>query len=282
MTYSVYVGLSNIRTIKVADWTSLGIANTGDTVWQSSNSWSIDEATLSAGQIAYLATQADFMVNQAVVRASGGAVDNPFGYVTNAALQAALRTSYVSDTGATQQWTPNTPANQGTIWAYLGQMYLRRVTGTDAVWTRANWTGLGADPTVASGGELAATTLATATFNAATAAFQDVTGLAVTPTVPANGRGIYVDLDTTVGVNVANTAVSYQLYDVTAGAAVPELAKVYCAATAGTYGKFKRWRLNPAAGIRTYKIQVATAPASNIGTYGADYNVGTGLYVVAR
>lgn len=274
-TYAVYVGLSNVRTIKAADWTSLAIANTGDTTWQSSNSWSIDQATLSAGQIAYLATQADFLTGQGATRPGGGVVDNPFGYVTNAALASAMRAGFVSDGGGVTQWLANTPAQQGTVWGYLGTLYLRMVSGTDAVFTRANWTALGADPGVVGGAELANTPLSvTATVAAITTGYTDIPGAVVAPVVPSGGRAIYVELDDTIAASVASISALLQLYDVTAGAAVPTTRNLFMPTTAnkGT-SVFARWRLTPAAGARAYKLQVKTDIACNFTCYGADFNI---------
>lgn len=61
----------------------------------------------------------------------------------------ALVSGVLTDTGTLAQWTNNTPASAGTVWAYLGIMYCRRSTGTDSTFIRANWTELGLDPTVA-------------------------------------------------------------------------------------------------------------------------------------
>jgi len=106
-TYTWYVGLSTVRTIKAADWTFLGIANTGDTTWNPTNQWSIDQATLSAGQIAWLATQTEFLTGQATARPGNAVVSNPDGFVTNAALLAAVQAAKSSAIAGT--WASASP-----------------------------------------------------------------------------------------------------------------------------------------------------------------------------
>jgi hypothetical protein len=188
----------------------------------------------------------------------------------------------LSDTGSLQQWLANTPATKGSVWAYQGVVYARLTTGTDSSFTRANWVELGADPTTIGGGELAAAILTTTQIFACTSTYTDVPGLAVAPVIPSNGRGIYVDFDVTSNSNVNAVSVQYRLYDVTANQAVPGVLKLYCATTSGTYNGFRRWRLTPAAGNQTYKIQVNISSNGNVGTYGTDYGMATGLYTTSR
>lgn len=282
-TYTWYVGPASVRTIKAADWTGLSIANTGDTVWNSADTWSIDQATLSAGQIAYLAGQSDFLTGQVSVRPGGAVVTSPDAPVTQSQLSQLLRAAFASDGGSITQWVAGTFAAQGTLWGYQGTMYLRKVDGTDLAFTRSNWAALGADPGVVGGAELYAALLPTSFFVAATAAYVDVTGLSVTPVVPAGGKAIYIEADISVGVNVANALVNVKLVDVTAGVDVPGIRPLQLGATANkTDCRFLRWRLTPAAGARVYKLQVNSTPSGNMGIYGTDFNQVSSLICSVR
>ena len=57
-----------------------------------------------------------------------------------------LVSGVLTDTGSIVQWTNNTLASAATVWAYQGATYCRKTTGTDATFTRANWTELGVEP----------------------------------------------------------------------------------------------------------------------------------------
>lgn len=282
-TYAWYVGPASVRTIKAADWTGQAIANTGDTVWNAANTFSLDQATLSAGQIAFLAAQSEFLTGQVSVRPSGAAVSNPDGPVTQSQFKALMAAAFASDGGSVTQWLANTFAAQGTMWAYQGIMYLRKIDGTDTVFTRSNWTALGTDPTVAGGGELFSVELAASQSIAATAAFADMPGMVVSPVVPSGGRPIYIDLDASVATNTAAITASFQLYDVTAGAAIPGQLLYYLATANKFLPIFRRWRITPpASGARVYKLQVASTPNATVGNYGPDLLTKSGMYVTTR
>jgi hypothetical protein len=178
----------------------------------------------------------------------------------------------LTDPGSIQQWTGSTPANRGSVWAYQGVLYWRNATGTDSVFTRANWVALGADPSVAAGGELAATPMS-ASFSSAFTANQnkDLTGMTASPVIPSSGRGIYVDFSLCMTSSVASNAVTVYLYDVTAAALATTSAYVLIQPLASQgYTITGRWRLAPAGGARTYKIQIVSKLAATVGCVGED------------
>lgn len=65
-----YVGTADSRTITNTQWAALGITAVTKT-WDASNGFSVPSADLSAGQIAFLATQSDFLTDQADGARSG-------------------------------------------------------------------------------------------------------------------------------------------------------------------------------------------------------------------
>lgn len=192
----------------------------------------------------------------------------------------------LSDTGSLQQWLANTPATKGSVWAYQGVVYARLTTGTDSSFTRANWVELGADPTTIGGGELAAAILASSFSGTLTGTYADITGLAVSPVIPSNGRGVYIDFICGVTVGTAGAAVVFQLYDVTAGAAAAGVGAggLTCAVASKGYPLSIRWRLAPSAGTRSYKIQgkVTGGGSSVVTVLGQDLGFEGGMYVIAR
>jgi hypothetical protein len=193
----------------------------------------------------------------------------------------------LNDAGSTQQWTLSTPAAIGSVWAYNGNIYERIVDGTgsnvDSSFVRAHWSALGVDPTVAAGGELAATELATTQSLTLTGGTPvDVPGMTVAPIIPSNGRGVYIDL---IASHACTAVVSshFLLYDVTAGSTATGLiTTTYCSIASKPFTAFFRWRINPVAGARTYKIQMSSSAATSASVFGADFNALTGLYVIAR
>lgn len=196
----------------------------------------------------------------------------------------------LSDGGSLQQWVNSTSAARGSVWAYQGSVYERNVDGTggniDATFVRANWTLLGADPTVVGGGDLGTTVMSssvTPSLTASLSTFVDITGLTIAPIVPSSGRGIFVELDADLQYTIASAQVFLQLWDVTAGAAVPGLLLTFAPATAAKpWTAFKRWKLTPAAGARTYKVQASSSAAGFLSVYGTDFNGMTTLAPFAR
>ena len=63
MTSTYYVGNANARTIKAADWTALGLTG-ADVTWNAGNGWSINQSGLTVDQVAWLATQPEFLTGQ--------------------------------------------------------------------------------------------------------------------------------------------------------------------------------------------------------------------------
>lgn len=197
----------------------------------------------------------------------------------------------LADGGATTQWTNSTFAAAQSVWAYQGVIYMRNTSGTDSTFTRANWTAMGADPSVVGGGELASTVLATTySGSVTTSALVDVTGLAIAPVIPSSGRGVYIDLAVLVSHSVANGIVELRLYDVTAGAlAVDPLGTTLggwattCTKAAAGFPINGRWRVAPAAGSRSYKAQVITGTSNGtVQVFGRDITFESSLTAVAR
>lgn len=200
----------------------------------------------------------------------------------------------LSDGGSLQQWATSTPVTRGSVWAYQGVIYERIVDGTggniDSTFIRSHWTTLGADPSVVGGGELAATPMTT-TYSTAFSANQvkDVTGWTAAPIIPSSGRGIYVDFFCSITSSVAANAVSFALFDVTAGAVALNPSGGACGlyvvtvpATTGAVPIAGRWRVAPAAGSRTYKIQVESHLAATVGILGEDFGFEGMLTFTAR
>lgn len=58
-----YTGSADTKTIKVADWTALGVVGqAADVTWNATGKFSVSQATLSASALAWLATQSDFQL----------------------------------------------------------------------------------------------------------------------------------------------------------------------------------------------------------------------------
>lgn len=197
----------------------------------------------------------------------------------------------LTDPGSIQQWALSTPATRGQVWAYQGVLYWRKSTGTDTTFIRSNWVALGSDPGVAAGGELAATPM-TSSFSGSvtTGTYVDVTGLNMTPVIPSSGRGCYIDFFLGVSHSVAGGIVSLRLFDVTAGAAAVDplgttlgTFAITCAAASKGYGLSGRWRIAPAGGSRTYKVQVIAGTSSGtISIFGRDLGLEGILTATAR
>jgi len=236
VTYSIYIGLSAVRTIKATDWTFLGIANGGDTVWSSANSWSIDETTLTAGQIAYLATQSDFRTAQPAPRVVAGAVDNPFGYVTHAELAQYFKAPPGLADGQLVAYS-----------ALLGQLVGTNPAGTAELAYAENNTGVMNGPF------------------AGAFAFHDITGCSIV--VPASVRPVYIWAACTVGTTTgaSGTTPLYvfpNIVEVSNGVDTP-ITWQGDASTNTNNSAFPviyaLRRLGPTARARTFKLQFSNA-----------------------
>lgn len=124
-----YVGNSKKYSIKIADWNRSGIAATVDLEWTAGNGYSIPTATFSVAQLAVLAADPNFLLNQADgprnPSAIGTTPTNPGGSqaVTVAQFQAAM--SVV--TGSMRRPANNTVIGLGAsivTWLTINTSYL--------------------------------------------------------------------------------------------------------------------------------------------------------------
>lgn len=137
--------------------------------------------------------------------------------------------------------------------------------------------------------ELGAAVLATsASVSAVTTGWTDVAGLSVPITVPANGR-MYAELYAIFTSSVAAVVASFALFDVTAGALAIGANGNTCGTfseqavnSAKQYEVNAKWRLQPAVGPRTYKIQCKVTATSTIAVLGEDFGAESALYLTAR
>jgi len=61
-----YIGTSDVRSISVADWDASNIKGQ-DRVWSSHNGWQIPVDNFGDDEMAYFATDTDFVVKDAVI-----------------------------------------------------------------------------------------------------------------------------------------------------------------------------------------------------------------------
>lgn len=62
-----YIGTSDSRTIRAADWDSIDVKDGKDRRWSRHNGWQIPVDNFSDGEMAYFESDDDFVVKDAII-----------------------------------------------------------------------------------------------------------------------------------------------------------------------------------------------------------------------